>query len=128
MNKKILFVDDDADVVDIVRSRLENGRYDVISADNGEEGIMLAQEEHPDLIIMDILMPGMDGGEAVKRLQADHATKDIPTIFLTSLSYELPGVDEGDSINIDGHFFPAIAKPFNAEKMMTVIKEMIGDA
>ena len=127
MPQKILFVDDDADVVDIVKSRLENNHYDVITADNGKDGIRLAREERPDLIMMDILMPGMSGGEAVRQLQEDNLTKDIPTIFLTSLSYEEPNDTEGDKININGHYFTAIPKPFKSERMLAVINGIINN-
>lgn len=128
MSKKILLVDDNADVVDVVKNRLESYRYTVISADNGEDGIMLARQEKPDLIVMDILMPGMCGGDVVKLLQEDHATRDIPILFLTSLSREIVKGNAGDMVNIDGRFFKAVAKPFDPGKLLTVINGLIGNA
>ncbi|MBN1869248.1 MAG: response regulator [Candidatus Omnitrophica bacterium] len=128
MSKMILFIDDDSDIVEVVKNRLESYRYTVISADNGEDGIMMARQEKPDLIIMDILMPGMTGGEAVKLLQEDHTTQNIPTIFLTSLSSEILYDKEGDKININGRFYTAVAKPFDPKRLMAVINGIIGDA
>ncbi|MCP4652278.1 MAG: response regulator [Candidatus Omnitrophica bacterium] len=120
MQKKILIVDDEDKVLFVVEKRLAHAGYTVIQAKSGQEGLELAKKEKPDLIIMDIMMPGMTGVEAVDCLKKDPETKNIPTIFLTALftkEDERRGKERGDS------YF--IAKPYNAEKLLEIVKEHI---
>ena len=81
----ILMVDDDAFMAGIYGTRLTNEGYAVISAYDGEQGVKVAKETLPDLILLDVLMPKLDGFEALKRLKEDPKTKDIPVIMLTSM-------------------------------------------
>ncbi len=124
MRKTLLVVDDEPDIVMLVKSRLEANNYTVISASDGEEGIKKAQQHKPDLIIMDIIMPNLSGGEAVKILRADPATKHIPIIFLTVLATDTLQ----RNVNIDGEFYTTIAKSFEDAKLLSEIKRLIGDS
>ena len=124
--KEILVVDDDPDIVELLKNRLEANHYSVISASDGQEGIKKAQEYKPDLIIMDILMPQMQGGDAVRLLKADRATKDIPVIFLTVVSSTHPHEDEVKGINVQGEFFTALPKPLKPEELLFEIRKLIG--
>jgi CheY-like chemotaxis protein len=90
--KIILIVDDEADVRIIMRSKLESVGYKVIEAENGKEAVDTVKAEHPDLIIMDVKMPIMNGVEAVTALMNDQETKDAKIIFLTNYG-------EGDAEN-----------------------------
>jgi DNA-binding response OmpR family regulator len=83
--KKILLVDDTQDLVLVVSRRLESWGYEVLAANTGEEGLRMAQEHRPDLVLLDIMMPKMKGREVCARLKADPKTKHIPVIFLTAL-------------------------------------------
>ena len=121
--QNILVVDDDPDIVELLKTRLEANNYEVICALDGKEGIKKAKEQKPDLIIMDILMPNVSGAEAFKILRADAATKHIPIIFLTVLTV---GIDV-TKVNIDGEFYTSIAKPFKPEKLLSEIEKLIGD-
>lgn len=125
--KKILVVDDEQDIVELVKNRLEANNYAVIFASDGKEGIKKAQQQKPDLIIMDVIMPHMPGGDAVRLLRADAATKHIPIIFLTAVTAHTPQEAEALSVNVDGKFFKAIAKPFKAEVLLKKVKELLGD-
>ncbi len=125
--KTILVVDDEPELVKLLKYRLEANHYNVISASDGAEGVKKARQEKPDLIIMDILMPNLSGGDAVKILQADAATKNIPVIFFTAAVGDLSKGDETGSINVDGHFFTAVAKPFKSEPFLNEIEKLIGD-
>jgi adenylate cyclase len=126
--KKILVVDDDPQIVDLVKIRLEANDYQVISSPDGEDGLSKVQQEKPDLVIMDIMMPKMTGGDAVRLMGADNTTKHIPIIFLTALTGKLPyEAEHRGSINVDGHQFTAIPKPFKSEKLLFEIKKLIGD-
>src|ERR1700733_13836317 len=105
--KKILVVDDDPQIVELVKIRLTNNNYEVITSPDGKDAISKIKKEEPDLVIMDIMMPNMPGGDAVRILMADSKTKDIPIIFLTALTANLPyEADHKGIINVDGHFFP----------------------
>ncbi len=124
--KEILIVDDDPNIIELVKNRLEANNYKVISACDGKEGIKKAQEYKPDLIIMDILMPQMQGGDVVKFLKVDQATKDIPIIFLTAVSSPHSQKEDAQGINVQGEFFMAIAKPLKSEELLFEIKKLIG--
>ena len=125
--KRILLVDDDPVIIDLVKRRLEKNNYEVLSAQEGELGVRIAQEEKPDLIVMDVMIPNVSGGDAVRMLKADQTTKDIPVIFLTAVTARLPEEGHGNSINVDGRFYPAIAKPFQPEKFLLEVKKQLGE-
>ncbi len=125
--KSILVIDDDSSIINVIKIRLEANNYQVITASNGEEGIKIAQSGKPDLIIMDIVMPNMSGGEAVRLLRVDNKTKHIPVLFLTAITANMPQGTEDRGINVDEQYFPAIAKPFKSEKLLFEIKKLMGD-
>jgi len=94
---KLLIVDDEMSTRMILENIFHKD-YRLFSAANGDEALSLAQEQHPDLILLDIMMPGIDGYEVARRLQDDIATRDIPIIFLTALdgvSEEVQGLETG---------------------------------
>lgn len=82
--KKILIVDDEPDIVTMARMRLEAGGYAVISASDGNSGYSKAKSENPDLIILDVMLPGMDGYKVCRLLKFDQKYKRIPVIMLTA--------------------------------------------
>lgn len=82
--KKILIVDDEPDIVTMVQMRLEAGGYEVISACDGNSGYSKARSENPDLIILDVMLPGMDGYKVCRLLKFDQKYKRIPIIMLTA--------------------------------------------
>ena len=83
---KILLVDDDADFVDSTKTVLESKPYEVIVADDGDEGLQKAREERPDLILLDVIMPIKDGFTAAEQLKKDPQLSKIPVLMLTSFS------------------------------------------
>ena len=84
-NKKILVVDDEDDIREIAQMSLEDiGHWQVIAASSGAEGIAKAESQHPDAILLDVMMPGMDGPTTVQKLRENPATKTIPIILLTA--------------------------------------------
>lgn len=85
-HKTVLIVEDDADLRDALTTALENESYTVITAHDGIEGYKVALKEHPDVILLDILMPNMNGHEALERIRNDPWGKDAKVIFLTSFS------------------------------------------
>lgn len=92
--KKILVIDDDAFLSSIYITKLQSEGYEVLTAKDGEEGIVAAKKGHPDAILLDILMPKKDGFETLSALKASPATRDIPVLMLTSLGQK-EDIDRG---------------------------------
>jgi two-component system alkaline phosphatase synthesis response regulator PhoP len=120
MEKKILVVDDEPEIVQFVGLRLAKNGYKVLKASNGIEAIKIAKKELPDLVVMDILMPEMDGSKTASLLKECPETKDIPVIFLTCLftkEDEMKGSLRGDV------YF--VSKPYDGDQLMKVIKDSL---
>ncbi len=118
--KKILIVDDERDALFILEKELTAKGYSVIAADNGSSALNLAKSEHPDLIILDIWMPGMDGAEVAEKLGEDTGTKDIPVIFLTCLFQKS---EEEEGRVVAGKVL--IAKPYSIDALSTQIEKLV---
>jgi DNA-binding response OmpR family regulator len=125
--KKILIVDDDMDIIELVKNRLIKNGYEVIFANDGDDGFKKVVEHKPNLIIMDIMMPRLSGGEAVKLLRSNDATQYTPVLFLSVLATNLPTDGGLDEINVGGQLYPAITKPFEPNKLLSAIKSLLGD-
>ncbi|MEY4744978.1 MAG: hypothetical protein RL272_923 [Candidatus Parcubacteria bacterium] len=110
---KVLIVDDDAFLSGIYATKLELDGFEVATARDGEEGLKVAMREKPDLILLDVLMPKLDGFEVLKRLKADDEMKAIPVIMLTNLGQKEDiekGLQDGAvDYLIKAHFVPAEA-------------------
>lgn len=85
MTKKILCIEDDPDMIEYVQIILGRAGYEVIGAEGGAQGLKAMHQEQPDLILLDLMMPGMDGAEVLLRQKRDPAIRDIPVIALTAL-------------------------------------------
>lgn len=120
--KTILVVDDDPDVVTIVRGILNGGEYDVQSVHSGQEVFTRLGEERPDLIILDIKMPEMDGFEVLKRLKAIPETSSIPVILLTGRG-QYRDVLEGYQLGTDYY----MNKPFTSAQLINGVHLFLGD-
>ena len=107
----ILIVDDMPENIDVLYNILKN-RYEIIVAKNGEKALKLAKEKLPDLILLDILMPAMDGYEVCKKLKNDESTKVIPIIFLTAKSNE-EDIERGLKCGVVDY----VSKPFNTDEL-----------
>jgi len=119
MAKKILIVDDEKDVLTVLQTRLSSAGYEVIKANNGNDAIAAAKSESPDLIVLDIMMPGMDGSQTSQVLKNDPQTKKIPIIFLTCLVTKEEEAKEIPSI--EGECF--LAKPYDSNELIRKIKK-----
>src|SRR5438270_11591991 len=108
---KVLLIEDAPDVMELYRLKLTLDDYDVITAANGPEGLEKAESEKPELIFLDIKMPGMDGFEVIKKLRHHPVTKDIPVVILSNFDEESM-VEKGLALGaneylIKSHFSPA---------------------
>lgn len=124
MGKKILLVDDDPDMLTIFQTLLESARYTVFRASSGKEAVAIAKKEQPNLIILDIKMPDMDGVETTDLLKDAATTRNIPIVYLSSLirkDQTQDGYVEGSKIgNIT--FISKSAKP---EEILDIIAKKI---
>src|SRR5262245_34936984 len=120
MTKRILVVEDQEDNRQILRDLLGSVGFTMIEAGDGEEALTQAAKERPDLILMDIQLPVMDGYEATRRLKADPSTKAIPIIVVTS--YALSG-DEGKAkaAGCDAY----VTKPYSPRQLLAKVKEFL---
>ena len=117
--RRVLVVDDDREIVEMTRLILESGGYDVIPALSGEEALRSASRERPDLILLDINMPGMDGWETLKILKVDEATQAIPVAMFSiklELRDKLQGLKQGA--------FDYITKPFSYDEILERVRRI----
>jgi len=119
--KKILVVDDERDVLSVLRKELTARGYFVITADNGEDAIMLARSRQPGLIILDVLMPGMDGPETAIKLKENPKTRDIPIMFLSCLYPKSEEVAKGHMVGVQLMF----AKPYDPDELVSTIEGLL---
>jgi two-component system, cell cycle response regulator DivK len=120
MSKRILMVEDTEDNRQIVRDLIASVGYDLIEAQDGAAGVAMAIAHKPDLILMDIQLPVMDGYEASRRIKADPATRHIPIIAVTS--YALSGDElKTRAAGCDGY----VAKPFSPRQLLAKINEFL---
>ncbi len=115
---KILVVDDNPSISMAVEHALKDENYQVLKAEDGKEGLVLALREKPDLIIIDIMMPVMSGEEMASRLKEDEATRDIPFIFLSTLRKKSEEKESG--LEVGGRTI--LAKPFLPDTLRETIK------
>lgn len=123
MAQTVLVVDDDPNIVRIVEINLTQEGYAVHSASNGEEALECIARERPDLVVMDVTMPRMDGFEALKRLKADPATAGIPVVMLTARSQD-EDVFEGYGSGAQWY----LGKPFEPEELRWVVRHVLSAA
>ena len=120
-NKRILVVDDETELVDMVKMRLEAAGYDVLTAYDGQEALDKAKSENPDLIILDLMLPKIDGFKVCRMLKFDEKYKNIP-IILFSARVQDADKKMGDEVGGDAY----ITKPFEPQILLSKIKELLG--
>ncbi len=120
MAKKILAVDDEKHILRLVQINLEKAGYEVLTGTNGREAVEKVRAEKPDLVVMDVMMPEMDGFEALQTLKADPATADVPVIMLTAKAQDAD-VFHGWQSGADLY----LTKPFNPTELLTFVKRIL---
>ncbi|MBN2354781.1 response regulator transcription factor [candidate division KSB1 bacterium] len=117
MSKTILVVDDEQDILDLLRFNLESEGYQVYTAAEGETALKSARRYRPDLIILDVMLPGKDGWEVIRELRRDSVTQHLPVIFLTAKDSEIDEV-VGLELGADDY----IVKPISMRKLLARVK------
>ena len=120
MSKRILIVEDHDDNRRILRDLLTSAGYETVGAVTGEEGVAMAESHRPDLILMDIQLPELDGYEATRRIKADPALRPIPIIAVTS--YAMSG---DDAMAYEVGCVGYVTKPFSPRQLLAKIREFL---
>jgi DNA-binding response OmpR family regulator len=117
----VLAADDDPDILELVTFRLERSGYTVLQARDGEEALRLALENTPDLAVLDVMMPKLDGFELTRRLRAEEATSRMPIILLTARAQDAD-VQQGFDAGADDY----IRKPFSPQELRSRVQAILG--
>ncbi|HYI44083.1 MAG TPA: response regulator [Actinomycetota bacterium] len=118
---RILICDDDPAILRVLQVNLEVEGYETLLAHHGEEALKIAGTEKPDLIILDIMMPRMDGYQTCDALKADPETKGIPVVFLSAKAQD-SDIEKGKSYEVEDY----ITKPFDPDTLIEVVERVIG--
>lgn len=119
MPRKILAVDDEKHIVKLVQANLVRHGYDVVTAYDGKEALQKVTDEHPDLVILDVMMPFMDGFEVLQTMRRNKSTRDIPVIMLTAKTQDTD-IFKGWQSGVDCY----LTKPFNPMELVSFVKRI----
>ncbi len=122
MAKRILVVDDEVQLVEMLKMRLEASGYKVLSAYDGQEAVDKARAENPDLIVLDLMLPKLDGYKVCRMLKFDEKYKSIPIILFTARA-QASDKEMGAQVGADAY----ITKPFEPQVLLSKIKELLGE-
>jgi DNA-binding response OmpR family regulator len=120
-SRLVLVADDDEDILVLVRTVLERAGYEVVAARNGVEATAAAQQRRPDLAVLDVAMPELDGLEVLRRLRADASTSDVPVLLLSARVQE-DDVAEGFATGANAY----MQKPFSPRELSDRVSELLG--
>lgn len=123
MPKKIMVVDDEPYIARVIKFKLEQEGYIVISANDGITGLNKIREEKPDLVLLDVMMPGMTGYEVCQKIKGDAELAGIPVVILTAKGQERDR-EQGFSMGASDY----ITKPFSPNRLLELVKSIIGEA
>ncbi len=119
--KTILCIEDEEEMIDLIRLILTRRGFDVRGANGGKEGLELIRKDHPDLILLDLMMPDMDGWEVYQQMKADESTKNIPVIVVTAKAQSIDKVLGLHIAKVDDY----IAKPFSPQELLSSVDNVL---
>ncbi len=119
--KTILCIEDEEEMIDLIRLILTRRGFDVRGANGGKEGLEIIRKDHPDLILLDLMMPDMDGWEVYQQMKADEATKNIPVIVVTAKAQSIDKVLGLHIAKVDDY----IAKPFSPQELLNSVDNVL---
>ena len=120
--KVILCIEDEQEMIDLIRLILGRRGFEILGANGGKEGLEIIRRDHPDLVLLDLMMPEMDGWEVYQQMKADEATKDIPVIVVTAKAQSIDKVLGLHIAKVDDY----IAKPFSPQELLTAVDTVLG--
>lgn len=120
--KRILCVEDEQEMIDLIRLILGRRGFDVQGADGGVEGLRLIRQDLPDLVLLDLMMPDMDGWEVYQQMKADEKTRRIPVIVVTAKAQNIDRVLAMHIAKVDDY----ITKPFSPQELLQSVEKVLG--
>jgi CheY-like chemotaxis protein len=120
--KQVVCIEDDPEMIELIRLILNRRNVQVHGAAGGEEGLKMVREKHPDLILLDLMMPDMDGWEVYQQIKSDEAIRDIPVIVVTAKAQSIDKVLGLHIAKVDDY----IAKPFSPQDLMNSVEKVLG--
>lgn len=119
-SKYILCIEDEPEMIDLIRLILGRRGYDVVGAAGGKEGLEKLRQKPPDLVLLDLMMPDIDGWEVYQQMKADEKTKDIPVIVITAKAQSIDKVLGLHIAKVDDY----ISKPFSPQDLLTSVEKV----
>jgi two-component system response regulator VicR len=120
-SKMILCIEDEPEMIDLIRVILTRRGFEIRGANGGKEGIEIIRTEHPDLVLLDLMMPEMDGWEVYQQMKADETTKNIPVIVVTARAQSIEKVLGLHIAKVDDY----IVKPFSPQELLTSVEKVL---
>src|SRR5512147_1630987 len=118
--KQIICIEDEPEMIDLIQLILNRRGFEVTGAAGGKEGLKLVREMHPDLVLLDLMMPDMDGWEVYQQMKAEETTRDIPVIVVTAKAQNIDKVLGLHIAKVDDY----IAKPFSPQELMDSVDKV----
>ncbi|MCJ7660182.1 MAG: response regulator [Anaerolineales bacterium] len=120
-NRRIVYIEDEYDMIDLVRLILGQKGYEVVGAIGGREGLTMVQQELPDLVLLDLMMPDMGGWEVYQQMRAEESTREIPVIIITAKAQSIDKVLGLNIAKVDDY----ISKPFSPQELIDSVESVI---
>ncbi len=121
VKKKLVYIEDEQEMIDLVRLILSRKGYEVVGANGGREGLDLVREALPDLVLLDLMMPDMDGWDVYQQMKADEATRNIPVIVVTAKAQSIDKVLGLHIAKVDDY----ISKPFSPQDLVDSVEKIL---
>ncbi|MGD9092002.1 MAG: response regulator [Anaerolineales bacterium] len=121
-SRRIVYIEDEPEMIDLVRLILSRKGYEVIGANGGREGLNKVRQDLPDLILLDLMMPDLDGWDVYQQIKAENATKDIPVIVVTAKAQSIDKVLGLHIAKVDDY----ISKPFSPQELVDSVEKILG--
>jgi len=120
--KMILCIEDEQEMIDLIRLILSRRGFEIRGASGGKKGLEIIRNDHPDLVLLDLMMPEMDGWEVYQQMKADETTKNIPVIVVTARAQSIEKVLGLHIAKVDDY----IVKPFSPQELLTSVDKVLG--
>jgi DNA-binding response OmpR family regulator len=121
--RRAVYIEDEPEMIDLVRLILARKRYDVIGANGGRAGLDTVRKVLPDVVLLDLMMPDMDGWEVYHQLKADETTRDIPVIIITAKAQNIDKVLALHIAKVDDY----VSKPFTPQELVDSLNKVLGE-
>ncbi len=119
--KRLLYIEDEEEMIDLVRLILSRRGYEVLGANGGRQGLDMVRKEHPDLVLLDLMMPDMDGWDVYQQMKAEDSTRDIPVIVVTAKAQSIDKVLGLHIAKVEDY----IAKPFSPQELIDSVEKVL---